>query len=121
VQAHLYEADALELACLKFAKKNFQLLVVSASYGKLMRDWPAVALKIQLHMAGTTTTTAKPALHALAHDGEDNATGESSAAGEVEATKSEGEDASGTGGAAAGAKRKRRDDDGRNGGGVARG
>ena len=49
VQAHVYEASVLEVACLELICYNLESVMVSREYGFLSRDWPAVALKIQLH------------------------------------------------------------------------
>jgi speckle-type POZ protein len=64
IQAHLHDAAQLEQACLKFMKESFQDVVTTASFGRLMKDWPQVALKITIYNAGVTAERAKAAADA---------------------------------------------------------
>jgi speckle-type POZ protein len=66
-QAHLYEAKQLEKMCLAFMLKNMKALMVTPEFGALCAEWPAVMLKISLHMADVSETSASPAIEAQRH------------------------------------------------------
>ena len=51
-QAHLFEAQQLERACLEFIKANMEQVVVTPGFVSLSHEWPAVMVKINLHTAG---------------------------------------------------------------------
>lgn len=63
-QAHLYEAKHLEEACLKFVKEHFHAIVVMESFGIMSKDWPEVALKVNIFMAGVSENSAEAAIQA---------------------------------------------------------
>jgi uncharacterized membrane protein YgcG len=73
VQASLYEAEALERACLVYVKTHFQSVVCTSAFGSLAREWPGVSLKINLHMAGVDEAVATLAIEAVAaEDGQNS-------------------------------------------------
>ena len=51
-QSHLYECKQLEERCLEFIKTHIHDVVNSEDFVALSRDWPQVALKITMHIAG---------------------------------------------------------------------
>jgi speckle-type POZ protein len=63
-QAHLFEAVDLEQACLRFIKAHFDKVVMTASFGVMTQEWPEVALRISMFMAGLAPGTACAALEA---------------------------------------------------------
>ena len=63
-QAHVYEANVLEAACLDLICANFECIVVSPAYGLLSKEWPPVVLKIQLHSKNIAKETAIAAFRA---------------------------------------------------------
>jgi hypothetical protein len=64
IQAHLHEATQLEQACLKFMKSNFKELVTTASFGRLMKEWPQIMLKITVYNADVPVEAAEAAAEA---------------------------------------------------------
>ena len=83
VQANLYKAAALEGACLKFVKENAGRVVATPAFGKMAAEWSAVAVKVNIALAGLTQSVAKGALQAAAEGSSSEATtgGSSSGAG----------------------------------------
>lgn len=51
-QAHLYEAKLLEQLCLQFIKDNMAAVVAQPVFASLTRDWPEIAFKINMFVAG---------------------------------------------------------------------
>ena len=65
-QAHLFEAEQLEAACLKFIGEHVQKVCVTPSFGVLSAAWPTVLVKINLHLANVPADAAAPAIEAAA-------------------------------------------------------
>ena len=63
-QAHLYEAEQLERACLAFVAAHMKQVCVEPSFGVLSAAWPAVLVKINAHLAGVQVAAAAPAIEA---------------------------------------------------------
>jgi speckle-type POZ protein len=63
-QAHLYEAVELEQACLRFIKTHFHQVVMTAGFGTMTEEWPVLALRISIFMAGLSPASAHAAIKA---------------------------------------------------------
>eukprot|EP00747_Dinoflagellata_sp_TGD_P156618 gnl/TRDRNA2_/TRDRNA2_177678_c4_seq41.p2 gnl/TRDRNA2_/TRDRNA2_177678_c4~~gnl/TRDRNA2_/TRDRNA2_177678_c4_seq41.p2 ORF type:complete len:110 (+),score=23.36 gnl/TRDRNA2_/TRDRNA2_177678_c4_seq41:468-797(+) len=61
-QAHLYEAKQLEKKCLEFIKANRTEVIKSAAFATLNQEWPALSLKIMLHLADFSESTTDAAI-----------------------------------------------------------
>ena len=51
-QAHLLQAEQLERACLSYLKAHMAEVVKLPAYGKMIKAWPQIALKINFYMLG---------------------------------------------------------------------
>jgi speckle-type POZ protein len=63
-QAHLYEAEELEKACLAFIAKSLQAVVLTEKFGTLGKEWPEVMLKVNTFTAGVSESSAALAIQA---------------------------------------------------------
>merc|ERR1711935_695848 len=61
-QAHLYDATQLEKKCLDFITAHMNEVVKTDAFGSLSQEWPEVHLKITLHCAGITESSAATAI-----------------------------------------------------------
>ena len=67
--AHLYEANALEDACLEYISANHAKVSVTKEFGTLGAECPAVMLKVVHRLAGVQAAEAAPALEAATAQG----------------------------------------------------
>lgn len=68
-KAHLFEAKQLEKASLKFISENRAEVMLTPAYVKLVKEWPDVALKISIVIAGLPVSSVASVLQAAQDEG----------------------------------------------------